>query len=520
MDTVRHLVEKAKAGYPALYLLSPEDQRSIAEIEKAAKELKRRLFVWTFQKGVEYTDNKGVKRLDEKEGNPDDVLKFFIKQDAESVLVLRHYHHYLDNPAIQALLLDMIPYLKTTKRQVIILTPVLKIPAELDKELAVVEAKLPGPPELKDTLKGIAATVKPDAETEKKLIEAAMGLTTNEAESAFSLAFVRPNLGKKDKKDIVWDPSVVMEEKCAVLKKTGIMTYYAPTGEGLKAIGGMQVLKDWVGKRKGAFTEKAREFGLPFPKGLLSVGPPGSGKSAGARAIADELGLPLIRVDMGAIFGGLVGESESNARKVISTLEAVAPCVAWLDEIEKGFAGSIGGALDSGVGARVLGTFLTWMQEKKAPVFVYATANNVRFLPPELLRKGRFDEMFSVMLPNSEERKEIFKIHINRIGRAALVEKGTIDVGILSSRTKGFSGAEIEAVVKEALFSCFADGKELNMVDLQEAISSTAPLERIMKDEIEALIKWCEGRTRMANLPEPKQGNVAVGVPTGRTLSV
>jgi SpoVK/Ycf46/Vps4 family AAA+-type ATPase len=282
----------------------------------------------------------------------------------------------------------------------------------------------------------------------------------------------------------------------------------------------MQVLKDWVGKRKGAFTEKAREFGLPFPKGLLSVGPPGSGKSAGARAIADELGLPLIRVDMGAIFGGLVGESESNARKVISTLEAVAPCVAWLDEIEKGFAGSIGGALDSGVGARVLGTFLTWMQEKKAPVFVYATANNVRFLPPELLRKGRFDEMFSVMLPNSEERKEIFKIHINRIGRAALVEKGTIDVGILSSRTKGFSGAEIEAVVKEALFSCFADGKELNMVDLQEAISSTAPLERIMKDEIEALIKWCEGRTRMANLPEPKQGNVAVGVPTGRTLSV
>jgi SpoVK/Ycf46/Vps4 family AAA+-type ATPase len=210
---------------------------------------------------------------------------------------------------------------------------------------------------------------------------------------------------------------------------------------------------------------------------------------------------------MGAIFGGIVGQSEANARNVIKFLEATAPNIAWLDEIEKGFAGSTGGQLDSGVGARVLATFLTWMQEKTSPVFVYATANNVRLLPPEMLRKGRFDEMFFVSLPTSTEREEIFKIQIAKVGRQALI--GTkIDVKQLSQMTPGFSGAEIEAVVRDALYDAFEVDKDLNMFDLQEAISNVVPLEKMMADEIKDLQKWAEGRARPANFPEEVQGKI------------
>lgn len=501
MDTVRHLVEKSKAGYPALYLLSTEDQRSIEEIVKAATQVERKLSIWTFMKGVEYTSATGKKALDSGSTDPMQALKYAGKMDQGTILVLRHFHHFLEDPSIQATLLDLIPSLKTTKRQIIILTPVLKIPAELEKEISLVEAELPTKAELLETFDGIAAPVKPTKEMKEKLVEAALGLTTTEAEAAFSLAFIRPNLGKDPakKSELVWDPSVVMDEKCNALQKTGILEYHRTAGQGLKKVGGMDLLKEWVGKRKGAFSDQAREFGLPTPKGLVMVGPPGTGKSLGASAMAEELGLPLIRVDMGAIFGGLVGESEANARKVIKILEAVSPCVGWLDEIEKGFAGSVGGALDSGVGARVLGTFLTWMQNKTKPVFIYATANNVRALPPEILRKGRFDEMFSVMLPNPQERKEIFTIHINKKNRGHLIEK--LDLDSLVGETDGFSGSEIEATINDALYSAFSDGKDLNMFDLVDAVQNITPLSKTMKDEIEHLTEWCKGRTRPANKP-------------------
>lgn len=510
-DTARTILEKAKAGYPALYLLSSEYMRSLQELKQAAKELSRTLYIWTLSKGIMKEGTNKV--MDETDG-PSNALDAMAKLEPKSIVVMPLMHHFLEDPGIQAKLIDLVHLYKSSNRMLVILTPVVKLPAEVEKEFALIEMKLPDKEELEKVLQGIIEGSKlkgdavPNAELKKHLIEAALGLTTAEAENAFSLSFVRAKLNGGDKK---WDPAVVMEEKCATLRKTGLLTYYPPGKQGMKQVGGMANLKDWISKRSQAFTEKAKEYGLPSPKGILMVGPPGSGKSLGAKAISEDLNLPLLRCDMGRIFAGLVGASEENARRVVQTAEAVAPCVLWLDEIEKGFAGSASGNLDSGVGSRVLGTFLTWMQEKTSPVFVYATANNVSALPPELLRKGRFDETFSVLLPSAEERKEIFQIHITKRGREKVIKSLNMD-GLVED-TKDFSGAEIEAVINEAMFTAFSHNREPGMVDIQLAIDETVPLSTMMKAQIEAMQEWCKGRTRPANAQLK-----AVPVSTGRAV--
>lgn len=495
-STSKMIFEKAKAGYPAVYLLSSEDMRSLQEVKKAAKDLDRTLYIWTLTKGIM---KDGEKKYIADTDNAMGALTAMYKLPEKSIIVLRLFHHFLEDPGIQANLVDLIYDFKMMQKMLVIITPVLKMVPELEKELALVETQLPRKEELEEVLEGIVkgSGLKgesiPAPEMRKHLVEAALGLTTSEAENALSLAIVRPKLNKSSKK---WDPTVVMEEKCTTLKKSGLLNYYPPSDSGMSQVGGMSNLKDWISKRKEAFTEDAKSYGLPAPKGILMVGPPGSGKSLGARAISEELGLPLLRCDMGRIFAGLVGASEENTRRVIETAEAVAPCVLWLDEIEKGFAGASGG-LDSGVGARVLGTFLTWMQEKSSPVFVYATANNVTSLPPELLRKGRFDETFSVLLPNVTERKEIFRIHLSKLKREGLLKESEIDK--LATETEGYSGAEIEAAIKEALHTSFASKRELQWVDIVTAIDETVPLSEMMGPQIKAMQDWCEGRTRPAN---------------------
>lgn len=508
-STAKMIFEKAKAGYPAVYLLSSEDMRSMQEVKKAAKDLDRHLYIWTLTKGLM---KDGEKKFIADTDNAMGALMAMSKLPEKSIIVLRLFHHFLEDPGIQSNLVDLIYEFKMTQKMIVILTPVLKMVPELEKELALVETRLPDVKELDDVFEGIVkgSGLKgdsiPSPELRKHLVDAALGLTTSEAENAFSLAIVRPKINKSPKK---WDPTVVMEEKCATLKKSGLLNYYPPSDNGMKQVGGMSNLKDWISKRKEAFTDEAKEYGLPPPKGILMVGPPGSGKSLGARAISEELGLPLLRCDMGRIFAGLVGASEENTRRVIQTAEAVAPCVLWLDEIEKGFAGASGG-LDSGVGARVLGTFLTWMQEKESPVFVYATANNVSALPPELLRKGRFDETFSVLLPNVSERKEIFKIHLSKRKRGNQLKDSEID--LLATDTEGYSGAEIEAAIKEALHTSFASKRELEWVDIRTAIDETVPLSEMMAQQIKAMQDWCEGRTRPANSKVTvKMGNPQVG---------
>jgi len=278
------------------------------------------------------------------------------------------------------------------------------------------------------------------------------------------------------------------------LKRNGLVEVIE-AGVGLDDVGGLDLLKEWLQRRAGAFSKSARDYGLPVPKGLLIVGIPGTGKSLTAKATAGAFDLPLLRLDMGRVFGGIVGQSEANLRAVIQTAEAIAPCVLWIDEIEKGMSGSkSSGSSDGGTSARVFGSFLSWMQEKDKPVFVVATANDVSQLPPEFIRKGRFDEMFFVDLPDARERARIWDIVIERHGRKPV----DFDTVVLARACEQFTGAEIEAVFIDAMHEAFAEGREPGPKDIVEAITGTTPLANLMDGQIASLRHWAKGRAREA----------------------
>lgn len=294
------------------------------------------------------------------------------------------------------------------------------------------------------------------------------------------------------------DPARIAREKAQAVKKSGLLELVEDMPS-MSAIGGLDLLKNWLTLRKDAFGRKAQEYGLPTPKGLLIVGVPGTGKSLAAKATASLLGRPLLKLDAGRLYGGLVGQSEGNLRSVIHTCEAIAPCVLWIDEIEKAFAGSkSSGMTDGGTSSRVFGSFLSWMQEKKSPVFVVATANDVAQLPPEFLRKGRFDELFFVDLPNQEEREAIWGIQIAKYGRKA---KG-YNLRALAIGADGFTGAEIEQAFIEGLYEAFSRGKEPDTVGLGALLARQIPLSRLMGEQISALRQWAQGRARPATSPQ------------------
>lgn len=499
IPTSARIVEMARAGYPALYLLTSEDMRAQREIKQAASDLKRTLYIWTLGKGIIEEGGKSHKPMEETD-NPNGLLTALPKLKPQSIVVLRLFHHFMEDPLVQSVLLDLLPdYKNASQRMIIITAPTQKLPAELEKEVAIIEMSLPDKETIGEVLDGIVKGSQlkgdkiPTDELKKALVGNACGMTTSEVENALSLSLVR---GKKSGK--TWDADVVLEEKCATLRKTGLLEYIPEMKDGMSAVGGMKNLKAWASKRKKAWTPEAKTFGLPPPKGLLMVGIPGSGKSLTVRAISELWKQPLVRLDMGKIFGSLVGQSEANMRMAIQVAEAVSPCILWVDEIEKGLAGSTGGSLDSGVGARILGTMLTWMQEKTSEVFVCATANDVSALPPELLRKGRFDEMFSVLLPSFEERKEIFTIHLKKRNRGGLIGK-KLNLDHLSKRTEGYSGAEIEAAIVEALFSAFDEDREIDVGDIVDAIDNMQPISKTMAEKIKRMEEWCIGRARPAN---------------------
>jgi SpoVK/Ycf46/Vps4 family AAA+-type ATPase len=272
---------------------------------------------------------------------------------------------------------------------------------------------------------------------------------------------------------------------------------YCATSESFSSVGGMAVLKDWLGKRSLAFSREAREFGLAAPKGILMLGVQGCGKSLCAKAVSTQWQLPLLRFDMGRMFGSLVGSSEENVRRAISVAESVAPAVLWVDEIDKAFAGSqASGATDGGTTARVFGTFLTWLSEKTAPVFVVATANDISHLPPELLRKGRLDEIFFVDLPDPQERVEVFRIHLQKRGR----DFAAFDLNRLAELSQDFSGAEIEEAINSALYDAFYGREELTTGHVLQALGETVPLARTMDEQISELRRWAEGRARNASV--------------------
>lgn len=487
-----------RARYPIIYILSWEEDRVMDTLHSIAKYRNKFLMYWTSTEGLRGV--YGSPPLIETTLDPLVALDYIINEEKDVVCVFKDLHPYLNEGgkgSVIRKLRETSAILRNSKKTIILLSPILAIPVELEKEVTVFDFPLPAFNEMKNLLEELVQSVGNhrdvkvmlDEEARERMAKAALGLTIGEAERVFAKVLVSDNV--LDENDI----PKVMAEKEQVIRKSGILEYYE-LNEQFSNIGGLVVLKEWLTKRTNCFSEKARQFGLPDPKGILLIGVQGCGKSLASKAIAANWNLPLLRLDVGRVFSGLVGASEENIRKAIKISESVSPCVLWIDEIEKGFAGVQSSSFsDAGATARVFATFLTWLQEKKAPVFVTATANDITQLPPELLRKGRFDEIFFVDLPNINERKEIFKIHLSKRSR----KPDFFDLERLAKESEGWSGAEIEQAVIASLFDVFALGRDITTEDLLKNIGESVPLSQTYAEQICELRLWAKTRARFAS---------------------
>lgn len=480
------IMNYVRAGYPGIYIVSHEESRMEAELKAVAASLKYRLFSWSIVDGIVNLADGSI----HNKQDPQEMLNAMAELPENSVILLKDFHQFLEtpNPMLIRMLKDAMRIGKTKGKVIVIGACRLVLPPELERDFVVCEFSLPGKDELGVVLDNIAKSArkkKPETDVRDRLLDGACGLTSMEAENAFALSVIESG---------ELSPVVVSREKAASLKKNGLLEICSVV-ESMDNVGGLDVLKSWLLRRKDAFGRKAMEYRLPSPKGLLIIGIPGTGKSLTAKATASVFQRPLLRLDAGRLYGGLVGESEANARSVIQTVEAIAPCILWIDEIEKGFSGSrSSGVTDGGTSSRVFGTFISWMQEKTSPVFIVATANDVTQLPPEMLRKGRFDELFFVDLPNAEERLAIWKIQIRKHGRDA----DQYDLGNLVEVSEGFTGSEIEQAFIDALYLGFSQGQEPDNATVLDALQNTVPLGKLMADQINALRKWSRGRARSA----------------------
>jgi ATP-dependent 26S proteasome regulatory subunit len=492
-----------RARYPILYVISSEEMRVQNVIVEIAKKRQKKVFEWSYSTGIvpAGTSIQSHKNRNASTKDPLMALDQVIEQVEPALFIFKDFHPFLtkNNFAIVRKLKEIALHLKNSFKTILLISPVMEIPLELEKEITVLNYPLPVREELSELLDKIIADVSQfkqvkidlDDDGRERLLSAALGLTLGEAENVFAKIIV------KDERLSGEDVNEVFAEKQQIIRKSGLLEYYT-TEDSFSNIGGLTVLKDWLDKRAAAFTKEAREFGLPAPKGILMLGVQGCGKSLCAKAVSTQWQLPLLRFDMGRMFGSLVGSSEENVRRAIAVAESVAPAILWVDEIDKAFAGSQGsGSTDGGTTARVFGTFLTWLSEKTAPVFVVATANDISQLPPELLRKGRLDEIFFVDLPSDAEREEIFRIHLNRRKRPA----ENFDTAALSAASKDCSGAEIEESINSALYDAFYARGEITTESVLKTLSQTVPLAKTMDEQINRLRSWAEGRARNASVP-------------------
>jgi hypothetical protein len=487
-----------RARYSLLYVVTWEEERARRLLAQVVQRQQKALFEWSITEGIRRVmgprETSGGEAPRARSREPLAVLNEILQTDTSAVYILKDFHRYLEEGDVVRQVRDLAHALRHTRKTVVFLSPKLNLPEELDKSVSVVDLPLPTYDELAELLNNQIANpavsrnfrVKLNAGDRDALIKAAQGLTLSEAENAFARAIVRDNTLDGD------DIESVAEEKRQVIRKSGLLEYY-DTSDDLRAVGGMDLLKEWLKKRVRAFSKEARDYGLPQPRGILLLGVQGCGKSLVSKTVAASWRLPLLRMDMSRIFQGYIGSSEENMRRALQTAESLAPVVLWVDEVEKAFAGMEGSsASDGGTTARVIGLLLTWMQEKQAPVFVVATANNLKGLPPELLRKGRLDEIFFVDLPRGRERAEIFQIHLKRLRR----DPARFDLKGLVAATRGFSGAEIEQVIVSALHDSFFADRELETEDMMHAIEETVPLSRTMREEVQRLRAWAADRAR------------------------
>ncbi len=509
----RELVELCRARFPLISVVTHEEDRTLAEIRAVAEKLKKTVAYWSASRGIWTDKPHEISRTTRKLAYSDlavalEACEEHAKSNEGMLFVLLDPSPYLvdrsANPIYRRKLRDLAIGIRTEgyASNVIIVSPQIGIPYELEKETTVLNFPLPTRQEIRAYVeefldrvsKSNLVVVAKEPELVDTLVNASLGLSFTEIKNALAKSIA------DDRHIDLTDVDQIFQLKQQIVRKNEILEYVDTRGLSLDLVGGLQILKKWLVERSVAFSEAARSFGIAPSKGVLLTGVPGCGKSLAAKCVSAAYGLPLIRLDMGKVYSSLVGSSEERIRMAIQTCEAVAPCILWIDEIEKGLPRSVGWVGDNGVSLRVLGTFLTWLQEKTAPVFVFATANQISLLSPEMMRKGRFDEIFFVDLPHREERREILSIHLNKVGRhaAKFDMEELLRLSGPEALGEGISltGAEIEAWVQDSLISCFnrklagAEGSDLSTDDLKRVAQRIVPIAKLRHDEIAAMRDW------------------------------
>jgi len=465
-----------------VYLVTPEEERAIRLVKEASGATKRDCLVWSRITGFE--ERKDIANAEE----PLIALKYLGDVAAPAYFVLLDFHQYLSDPRVCRALRELVQVCQRKKQSVILIAPSVDLPPELDKESIVIDLSLPTSSELQEVLKSVAIAehVELSGEIVSRAARSALGLTENQSARIFRKIIVTH-------KGLIEDClSEIVSEKKAVLRQSDVLEFFE-LNSSIDEVGGLDELKNWVRSRTAAFTPEARAFGLPPPKGLLLLGIQGCGKSLSAKAVAHLWKFPLLRLDFGAVFSQSKNGAEGSIRRAIKIAESMAPVVLWIDELEKGLGGN---ESRSEQASHVLGSFISWLSEKTADVFVVATANDVSALPPELLRKGRFDEIFFVDLPNKHERLEVLTVHLKKRGRNP---EDFPKLGDLAAYCEQFSGAELEQVVIAALYQAFSEHRELSFEDLLNSAKSTIPLYQTFEEQIKHLRDWASARARSAS---------------------
>ncbi len=474
----REIAELWSAGTAILYLVTPDEERAVASCQAAANGFDATAAVWS--------SHRGLDPLAPAARDPLALVDAVLKAPAPLVAILLDFHEALASSLVARRLRDAVPRLAAEGRCIVIVAPRLALPDGLAGETAVLRLALPDEAELGALLDGAAAGAKLEAHSRHRALVAARGLGESAARRAFTRALrADPALGPKG-------VEIVLAEKKRILARDLGLELAESVGRP-EDLGGLESFKAWMAERALAFSPDARRFGLPAPRGVLLVGVQGCGKSLAAKSVATQLGVPLVRLDLPRVLGAGDG-AEENLARALDAAEAIAPVALWVDEIEKGFAGSGPGQGSDARAARLLGSFSTWLQERRGAVFVVATANDVTRLPPELLRRGRFDELFFVDLPDAEARRSILELHLRQRRR----DPAAYDLVAISELCPNYSGAELEQVVVGALHRAFALKRDLDTADLRRVAQDLVPLFRTYEEQVKGLREWARGRARTA----------------------
>jgi len=490
MNFNNELMLLLKARYPIIYIHTIEEDRVEYLIRKTIKtNLNRSIYSWDFIDG--YTNNPNNEGFAKR--NPLQALELVERLTSETpaLFLLKDFNRFLTDISVSRKLKNISRILKLRPKTIIIISSEINIPSELQDLITVLDFQLPNENEINQELNRLilSLNIEIDSNLLEKLTRACQGL---------SLERIRRVLAKIIATyKTINDSSIefLLNEKKQVISQTQILEYWS-SAEKIQNLGGVDILKDWLKKRKTSFSIQASNYGLPTPRGLLLIGIQGTGKSLTAKAIATEWQVPLLKLDVGKLFGGIVGESESRLRQMINVAETVSPCILWIDEIDKAFT-NLESSGDSGTSNRVLGTFISWLSEKTKPVFVVATANNVERLPLEVIRKGRFDEIFFLDLPQQQERKHIFQIHIQEFRPKTWQ---LFDYDKLAKLSASFSGAEIRQSIIDAMYYAFYENREFNTDDICESLKEVIPLAQLEDKQTLKLQSWASsGRIRLAS---------------------